>query len=93
MISRLLLAGVSLAALAASASAGFAATLPFPQYGQLGKYRAAGENPRYHVNEYGYGNYVQGPDGSIGGYPAGSDGARELQTNQELRCRYSPESC
>lgn len=93
MISRYLLGAASLAAIASLASSAGAQTLPFPQYNQLGKYRAAGENPRYHVNEYGYGNYVEGPDGSIGGYPAGSAGARELGINQELRCRYTPESC
>ena len=70
-----------------------AATETFPQYDQLARHRAAGENPYYHVNRYGWGNYVQGPNGSIGGYPAGSAGARELQINQELKCRYTPESC
>lgn len=74
-------------------SLALADSLPFPQYDQLGRYRAAGEDPRYHVNRYGYGNYVQGPDGRIGGYPAGSSGARQLEINHELQCRYLPESC
>ncbi len=64
-----------------------------PRYERLKKHRAAGEDPNYHVNRYGYGNYVRGPDGSYGGYPAGSAGARELEINTELKCRYTPESC
>lgn len=92
MLSRTILAAASLAATAALWPA-MAGSLPFPQYNQLGKYRAAGEDPRFHVNEYGYGNYVQGPNGSIGGYPAGSAGARELEINHEMQCRYAPESC
>ncbi len=51
------------------------------------------DDSTYRVNRYGYGNYVHGPDGSYGGYPAGSAGARELEINQEQKCRYSPESC
>lgn len=90
MMVRMLVLTASLAALSAPA---LADSLPFPQYDQLGRFRAAGEDPRYHVNRYGYGNYVQGPDGRIGGYPAGSPGARELEINHELQCRYLPESC
>ena len=93
MIPRVLLAAAGLAGLGFSTPIATAQTLPFPQYDQLGRYRAAGEDPRYHVNRYGYGNYVQGPNGSVGGYPVGSGAARELEINQELRCRYYPESC
>ena len=64
-----------------------------PQYDQLGAARAAGEDPTYHVNRYGYGNYVQGPNGAFGGYPAGSAGAIELQNEHDIKCRYLPESC
>ena len=64
-----------------------------PQYDQLGEARAQGENPYYHVNRYGYGNYVQGPNGAYGGYPAGSAGAIELQNEHDLKCRYAPETC
>ncbi len=64
-----------------------------PQYDQLGAARAQGENPTYHVNRYGYGNYVQGPNGSYGGYPAGSAGAIELQNEHRIKCRDMPESC
>lgn len=66
---------------------------PSPQYDQLGAARARGENPYYHVNRYGYGNYVQGPNGAYGGYPAGSAGAIELQNEHDIKCRYAPESC
>lgn len=64
-----------------------------PQYDQLGAARAQGEDPTYHVNRYGYGNYVQGPNGAYGGYPAGSAGAIELQNEHDIKCRYVPESC
>lgn len=87
---RLLLAAASFAAIAIQPAT---AVENFPQYKNLKRHRAAGENPYYHVNRYGYGNYVQGPNGAIGGYPAGSAGARELEINQELKCRYTPESC
>ena len=90
MKSRLLLAAVSFAAIAIQPAV---ATETFPQYSQLKRHRAAGENPYYHVNRFGYGNYVQGPNGAIGGYPAGSGGARELEIYQELKCRFTPESC
>ena len=66
---------------------------PSPQYDQLGRARAQGEDPTYHVNRYGYGNYVQGPNGSYGGYPAGSAGAIELQNEHDQKCRFFPESC
>ena len=58
-----------------------------------GHSRARGEDPCYHVNQYGFGNYVQGPNGSYGGYPAGSAGAIELQNEHDLKCRYAPETC
>ena len=93
MTNRILSAAAALAALGLLGSAALAQTLPFPPYEALGRARAAGENPYYHVNRYGYGNYVQGPNGAIGGYPAGSAGARELEINHELKCRFSPESC
>lgn len=64
-----------------------------PQYSQLGKDREQGENPAYHVNRFGYGNYVQGPGGSYGGYPAGSDGAIELQNQHDMQCANVPERC
>jgi hypothetical protein len=66
---------------------------PSPQYDQLGAARARGEDPNYHVNRYGYGNCVQGPNGSYCGYPAGSAGAIELQNEHDIKCRYAPESC
>ncbi len=47
----------------------------------------------YRVNRYGYGRYLHGPNGSYGGYPAGSAGARELQINRQQQCRDLPESC
>lgn len=50
-------------------------------------------SPYYRVNRYGFGHYVHGPNGSYGGYPAGSAGARELQINREMQCRYTPEQC
>ena len=90
MTQKFWLATASFAALALHPAA---AAETFPQYKHLKRHRAAGENPYYHVNRYGCGNYVQGPNGSIGGYPAGSAGARELEINQELKCRYTPESC
>ena len=90
MTSRMLLVIASFAAIAVQPAS---AAETFPQYSHLKRHRAAGENPYYHVNRYGYGNYVQGPNGAIGGYPAGSAGARELEINQELKCRFTPESC
>ena len=64
-----------------------------PPYEQLGRFRAAGEDPTYHVNRYGFGNYVRGPNGSFGGYPAGSDGAIELENEQRIKCRDYPQTC
>ena len=90
MTSRLLLAAAGLSAMTLQPAI---AGETIPQYRNLGKYRAAGEDPYYHVNRYGWGNYVQGPDGRIGGYPAGSAGARQLEIYQQLKCRYTPESC
>ncbi len=52
-----------------------------------------GNPPGYHVNRMGYGNYRPGPNGSFGGYPAGSNGAKILQYQQEKKCLYAPESC
>ena len=91
-ISRLI--AVTLAASGALAfTAGVQANGPSPQYDQLGAARAAGENPAYHVNRYGFGNCVQGPNGSYCGYPAGSAGAIELQNEHDIKCRYAPETC
>lgn len=64
-----------------------------PATGHAVPRNASGEDPYYQVNRYGYGNYVRGPDGGLGGYPAGSAGSRQLEIYQELKCRYSPESC
>ena len=90
MKTLILLAGVvGLAALAPVAEAQTAA----PPYDQLGRARARGEDPCYHVNEYGFGNYVRGPDGSFGCYPAGSAGAIELENEQRIKCRDYPSSC
>ncbi len=69
------------------------AQAPAPPYHVLGRSRAAGENPCYHVNEYGFGNYVRGPNGSFGCYPAGSAGAIELENEQRIKCRDYPSSC
>ncbi|RYC33157.1 hypothetical protein D3273_04615 [Lichenibacterium minor] len=88
-----LLAAAGLLACGAVIPAATAQVLPSPQYDQLGAARAGGENPAYHVNRYGYGNDVQGPNGSYGGYPAGSAGAIELQNEHDIKCRYAPESC
>lgn len=85
---RILLAAVGIAAGCTGASAANA-----PPYDQLGRARAQGEDPCYHVNEYGFGNYVRGPDGSFGCYPAGSDGAIELENEQRIKCRDYPSSC
>ncbi len=93
MISRLLLAAASLAAFASLCPLAEAQISSSPQYDQLGEARAAGENPYYHVNRYGFGNYVQGPNGAYGGYPAGSAGAIELQNEHDIKCRYAPETC
>ena len=94
MISRSSLAAVAgLLALSASGPTATAQILPAPQYNQLGRARAAGEDPTFHVNRYGYGNYVQGPNGSYGGYPAGSAGAIELENEHDIKCRDLPESC
>lgn len=90
MMSRVLLAAASFAAITIQPAG---AVETFPQYEYLKKDRAAGEDPSYHVNRYGWGNYVQGPNGRIGGYPAGSAGARQLEIYQQLKCRYTPESC
>ena len=84
-----ILGAVASVALSQAAMAGS----PSPQYDQLGAARAAGEDPTFHVNRYGYGNYVQGPNGAFGGYPAGSAGAIELQNEHDIKCRYLPESC
>jgi hypothetical protein len=83
---------VGIVAFGSLSTVALAGSLPAPPYDHLGKYRAAGENPYYHVNRYGYGNYVQGPNGAYGGYPAGSAGARELENNHRVKCRVYPES-
>ena len=92
MTSKIILATVGLLASGAFSPLALAAGTS-PQYDQLGAARAAGEDPTYHVNRYGYGNYVQGPNGAYGGYPAGSAGAIELQNEHDIKCRYLPESC
>ena len=93
MIPRRLAPCLVLLSAATLSSASLAQVLPAPQYNQLGRYRAAGEDPTFHVNRYGYGNYVQGPNGSYGGYPAGSAGAVELQNEHDIKSRDLPESC
>ncbi len=92
MRSKLLVATLGLLASGAFSPLAMA-TGTSPQYDQLAQARAQGENPYYHVNRYGYGNYVQGPNGAYGGYPAGSAGAIELQNEHDIKCRYVPESC
>ena len=93
MLTRSLLAAVCFLPSGSLTPAAMAQIAPSPQYDQLGAARAQGENPAYHVNRYGYGNYVQGPNGAYGGYPAGSAGAIELQNEHDIKCRYAPESC
>ena len=93
MISRFVLAAVGLSALGSFCPVAEAQISSSPQYEQLGRERAAGEDPTYHVNRYGFGNYVQGPNGAYGGYPAGSAGAIELQNEHDIKCRYAPETC
>ncbi len=93
MIARAFALSLGLIAAGSPSSAALAQVLPAPQYNQLGRSRAAGEDPTFHVNRYGYGNYVQGPNGSYGGYPAGSAGAIELQNEHDIKCRDLPESC
>ena len=92
MTSKIILATVGLLASGAFSPLALAGGTS-PQYDQLGAARAAGEAPTYHVNRYGYGKYVQGPNGAYGGYPAGSAGAIELQNEHDIKCRYLPESC
>ncbi len=93
MFTRSLFAAVGFLASGAFTPAAMAQIGSSPQYDQLGAARAQGEDPAYHVNRYGYGNYVQGPNGAYGGYPAGSAGAIELQNEHDIKCRYAPESC
>ncbi len=93
MIARVMVLPLGLLMAASLSSACLAQVLPAPQYNQLARERAAGEDPTFHVNRYGYGNYVQGPNGSYGGYPAGSAGAIELQNEHDIKCRDLPESC
>ena len=93
LTTHVLLAFAGLAAIEVFSPAAVAQTNYAPPYSALGKARAAGENPCYHVNEYGFGNYVRGPDGSFGCYPAGSDGAVELENEQRIKCRDYPSSC
>ena len=71
-----------------------------PSIATLIQYREDDQTPEYrnryggyYVNRYGYGNYVAGPNGSFGGYPAGSAGAQELRNEQRYKCRDLPESC
>ena len=93
MNARHLLTAAALILIGGAASAAMAQVVPAPQYNQLGAARAAGEDPTYHVNRYGFGNYVQGPNGAYGGYPAGSAGAIELEKRHEEKCRFVPERC
>ncbi len=93
MTSRSYLVLAVIAAAEALCSPAMAQTYYAPPYDQLGAARAAGEDPNYHVNRYGFGNYVRGPNGSFGGYPAGSAGAIELENEQRIKCRDYPESC
>ena len=90
MTRRTLAAAFTLLAAISAASAQIGDT---PQYRNLGAARARGENPYYHVNRYGFGNYVQGPNGTYGGYPAGSAGAIELENEHRIQCRDVPETC
>lgn len=89
MITRSLLAAAGFLASGLFTPAAMAQFGTSPQYDQLGAARARGEDPTYHVNRYGCGNYVQGPNGADGGYPAGSDGAIELQNEHDINCRYA----
>ncbi len=93
MVYKILLKGAAIAMVAACAFVPMVAASATAAHRHHGTYRVAHRTPRYHVNRYGYGNYVHGPHGAYGGYPAGSAGARELQINHELKCRYSPETC
>lgn len=93
MISRTIAAAFALLASGAITPAAMAQISNTPQYNQLGAARARGENPYYHVNRYGFGNYVQGPNGAYGGYPAGSAGAIELENEHRIKCRDVPETC
>ena len=67
MFTRSLFAAVGFLASGAVTPAAMAQIASSPQYDQLGAARARGEDPTYHVNRYGYGNYVQGPNGAYGG--------------------------
>ena len=93
MRSKVLVATLGLLGSGAVSPVAMAQIVTNPQYNQLGAARARGEDPAYHVNRYGYGNYVQGPNGAFGGYPAGSPGAIELQNEQDRKCRFVPETC
>ncbi|HEX4764808.1 MAG TPA: hypothetical protein VH414_00875 [Lichenihabitans sp.] len=93
MATKILLKSATVAVIAACASTPMIQASAAPAHRHHGRYRVMHHTPRYRVNRYGYGNYVRGRNGSYGGYPAGSGGARELQINHELKCRYSPESC
>ncbi len=93
MATKILLKSAAIAIIAACASVPMVAASAAPAHLHHDRYRVVHRTPRYHVNRYGYGNYVHGPNGSYGGYPAGSAGARELQINHEIKCRYSPETC
>ena len=93
MISKTIAAAFALLASGAATPVAMAQTGSTPQYKQLGTAQARGENPYYHVNRYGFGNYVQGPNGAYGGYPAGSAGAIELENEHRIKCRDVPETC
>lgn len=93
MTIRVPLAVVGLVATAVFSPAALAQVHYAPPYSQLGAARAAGEDPCFHVDRYGHGNYVRGPNGSFGCYPAGSAGAIELENEQDIKCREYPSSC
>ena len=93
MVKRVLLIIAGLVAAEIYGPAAMAQVHYAPPYSQLGAARAAGEDPCYHVDRYGHGNYVRGPDGSFGCYPAGSPGAIELENEQGIKCREYPSSC
>lgn len=80
---------IQAAALGSTVSAGAA-----PEWLEKAEYPYPAHKHRYYkVNRYGYGRFVHGPNGSYGGYPAGSAGARELQIDRQQQCRDLPESC
>lgn len=95
MISRYVLAAVGLSALGSFCPLAEAQISSSPQYDQLGRERAAGEDPTYQVNRYGFGNYVQGPNGAYGAIqPAvrGRSNSRTNMTSNVETCRRRAEA-